>query len=230
MLTADHTYVNERLARHYGIDGVYGSHFRRIDLADDRRAGLLGHASILTVTSFPNRTSPVVRGKWLLENLLGMLPPAPPPDVPELPENERGESPRSIRERPEQHRRNPVCASCHATMDPLGFALEPFDAIGRWRTADGGLPIDARGSLVDGTEIDGPRGLREMLVARQDEFVRTVTEKLLTYALGRGVEYRDMPAVRRIMREAADTDHRWESIILGITRSTPFQMRTRDKS
>ena len=227
LLTADYTFVNERLARHYGLADVYGSQFRRISLSDDRRAGLLGHASILTVTSFPNRTSPVVRGKWLLENMLGMPPPAPPPDVPELPENEDGEAPRSIRARLEQHRRNPVCASCHATMDPLGFALEPFDAIGRWRTTEDGLPVDARGALIDGTEIDGPRGLRAMLVGRQDEFIRTVTEKLLTYAVGRGVEYYDMPAVRQILREAADADHRWESIILGITKSAPFRMRAR---
>ena len=227
LLTADYTFVNERLARHYGLSDVYGSQFRRIALAGDRRAGLLGHASILTVTSFPNRTSPVVRGKWLLENMLGMPPPAPPPDVPELPENENGEAPRSIRERLEQHRRNPVCASCHATMDPLGFALEPFDAIGRWRTTEDGEPVDARGALIDGTQIDGPGGLRDMLVGRQDEFIRTVTEKLLTYAIGRGVAYYDMPAVRQIQRDAADTDHRWESIILGITKSAPFRTRAR---
>ncbi len=227
LLTADYTFVNERLARHYGLPDVYGSQFRRITVSDERRTGLLGHASILTVTSFPNRTSPVVRGKWLLENMLGMPPPAPPPDVPELPENEDGEAPRSMRARLEQHRRNPVCASCHATMDPLGFALEPYDAIGRWRTTEHGLPVDARGALIDGTEIDGPSGLREMLVGRQDEFVRTVTEKLLTYAIGRGAEYYDMPAVRQILREAADTDHRWESIILGVTQSAPFRMRAR---
>jgi len=227
LLTADHTFVNERLARHYGLEDVYGTHFRRVAMPDDRRVGLLGHASILTVTSFPNRTSPVVRGKWLLENLLGMPPPAPPPDVPDLEENERGETPRSVRERLEQHRRNPVCASCHATMDPLGFALEPFDAIGRWRTLDDGLPVDARGELVDGTQIDGPSGLREMLVSREDEFVRTVVEKLLTYAIGRGVEYYDMPAVRQILRETAADGHRWESVILGIINSTPFRMRDR---
>jgi hypothetical protein len=226
LLTADYTFVNERLAHHYGLPDVYSSQFRRVSLPDDRRAGLLGHASILTVTSFPNRTSPVVRGKWVLENMLGMPPPSPPPNVPELEENERGEAPRSIRERLELHRRNPVCASCHARMDPMGFALEPFDAIGRWRSADDGIPVDARGALVDGTEIDGPRGLREMLVRRQDEFKSALTEKLLTYAIGRGVEYYDMPAVRRILREAESDDHRWQSIILGITRSTPFQMRT----
>ncbi len=227
LLTADYTFVNERLARHYGIEDIYGTQFRQVALPGTRRAGLLGHASILTVTSMPNRTSPVLRGKWLLENLLGMPPPAPPPDIPELPENERGDAPRSIRERLEQHRENPVCASCHATMDPLGFALEPFDAIGRWRTRDDGLPVDARGALVDGTEIDGPSGLREMLVSRQDEFVRTFIEKMMTFALGRGVEYYDMPAVRTILRETADERHMWESVILAIARSAPFQMRER---
>ena len=227
LLTADYTFVNERLARHYGLDTVYGTRFRQVTLPDDRRAGLLGHASVLTVTSMPNRTSPVVRGKWLLENMLGTPPPAPPPDVPELEENERGEPARTIKERLEQHRRNPVCASCHATMDPLGFALEPFDAIGRWRSLDDGLPVDARGELIDGTRIEGPRGLREMLVARQDEFVRTVVEKLLTYAIGRGVEHYDMPAVRQILRETAADDHRWGSVILEIVKSAPFQMRER---
>ena len=227
LLIADYTFVNERLARHYGLDDIYGTQFRQVELSNPRRAGLLGHASILTVTSMPNRTSPVLRGKWLLENLLGMPPPAPPPDIPELPENELGDAPRSIRERLEQHRENPVCASCHATMDPLGFALEPFDAIGRWRTRDDGLPVDARGALVDGTEIDGPHGLREMLVTRQDEIVRTFIEKLMTFALGRGVEYYDMPAVRKILRETADQGHTWESVILGIANSVPFKMRER---
>ncbi len=227
LLTAEYTFVNERLARHYGLDDVYGTQFRPVDLPGARRAGLLGHASILTVTSMPNRTSPVLRGKWLLENLLGMPPPAPPPDIPELPENERGDASRSIRERLEQHRENPAFSCCHATIDPLGFALESFDAIGRWRTRDDGLPVDARGALVDGTEIDGPRGLREMLVSRQDEFVRTFIEKLMTFALGRGVEYYDMPAIRKILRETADRDHTWESVILGIAESAPFQMRER---
>ena len=227
LLTADYTFVNERLARHYGMTDVYGNRFRRVTLPEHRRVGLLGHASILTVTSYPNRTSPVLRGKWLLENLLGAPPPAPPPDVPDLPEVERGEEPSSVRERLEQHRQNPTCASCHAVIDPLGFALEPFDAIGRWRTRDGGRPVDAMGSLPNGTSIDGPEGLRDLLVGRQEEFVRTVTEKLLTYAIGRGVEHYDMPTVRQIMREAASADYRWSAIILGITKSSPFQMRTR---
>ena len=225
LLTADYTFLNERLARHYGVPDVYGSHFRRVTLPDERRAGLLGHGSILTVTSFPNRTSPVVRGKWLLENILGAPPPPPPANVPELEENEPGAAPRSIKERMEQHRRNPVCASCHAVMDPLGFALEQYDAIGIWRDTEDGRPVDSTGALPDGTAIDGPVGLRELLMRRREEFVKTVTEKLLTYALGRGLEHYDMPAVRQIIREAASTDHRWSSIILGITKSVPFQMR-----
>ena len=225
LLTANYTFLNERLARHYGIPGVYGGHFRRVTLPDDRRAGLLGHASILTVTSYPNRTSPVVRGKWLLENILGAPPPPPPPNVPDLTENEQGAPPRSVRERLEQHRQNPVCASCHAVFDPLGFALEGYDAIGTWRTTDDGVPVDSMGTLPDGSSIDGPAGLRELLVSRGDEFVRTVTEKLLIYALGRGLEYYDMPSVRQIMRDAAPTDYRWSSIILEITHSMPFQRR-----
>ena len=225
LLTANYTFLNERLARHYDIPDVYGSHFRRVTLPDERRAGLLGHASILTVTSYPNRTSPVVRGKWLLENILGAPPPPPPPNVPELEENAAGEMPRSIKERMEQHRRNPVCASCHAVMDPLGFALEQYDAIGSWRDTDDGMPVDSEGALPDGTSINGPAGLRELLVRRQDEFVKAVTEKLLTYALGRGLEHYDMPAIRQVIREAQSKDHRWSSIILGITKSVPFQMR-----
>ena len=226
LLSADYTFVNERLARHYGIPNVYGSHFRRVTLPDARRAGLLGQASLLTVTSFPNRTSPVVRGKWLLENMLGAPPPAPPPDIPDLPENTRGEQPRSMRERMEQHRKNPSCASCHAVMDPLGFALEQFDAIGRWRTLEGGLPVDSTGAMPDGRAIDGPRGLRDLMLGpRRSEFVRTVTEKLLTYAIGRGVEAYDMPAIRKIVREAEATDYRWSSIILGVAKSEAFQMR-----
>ena len=226
LLSADYTFVNERLARHYGMRGVYGSHFRRVALPADRRTGLLGHASIMTVTSFPNRTSPVVRGKWLLENMLGFEPPAPPPDVPDLPETARGEQARSIRERMEQHRRNPACASCHAVMDPLGFALEQYDAIGRWRTTEGGVPVDSTGAMPDGRPIEGPLGLRDLMLGpREGEFVRTVTEKLMTYAIGRGVEPYDKPAVRRIVRDAAGDEYRWSSIILGITKSDAFQMR-----
>ena len=225
LLTADYTFLNERLARHYGIPGVYGSHFRRVPLSGATRRGLLGHGSMLTVTSYATRTSPVLRGKWLLENILGAPPPPPPPDVPELEERPVGESPRTMRERMEQHRANPVCAACHARMDPLGFALENFDAVGKWRATDGGSPIDASGALPDGAAFDGPAGLREMLVKRRAEVVEAVTAKLLTYALGRGVDTADMPAIRRIVREAAASDYRWSSIVLGITRSTPFQMR-----
>ena len=226
LLTANYTFVNERLARHYGIPDVYGSRFRRVTLPDGRRSGLLGQASILAVTSQPNRTSPVQRGKWVLENLLGTPPPPPPADVPDLPANEK-EQPKSIRERMEVHRKNPVCAGCHATMDPLGFALENFDAIGTWRTSADGHPIDNSSSLPDGTRLDGPDGLRQLVQSRRALFLETVAEKLLTYALGRGVEYYDLPAVRKIVRDAAANDFRWSSIILGITKSTPFQMGLR---
>ena len=227
LLSADYTFLNERLARHYGIPNIYGSHFRRVTLKNERRAGLLGHASILMVTSFANRTSPVVRGKWLLENFLNYQPPPPPPnlDIPDLVENEGQEQSRSVRERMEQHRSNPICAGCHAVMDPLGFSLENYDAIGRWRDADEGVPIDASGSLPDGTMFDGPSGLRDVLHSRRDEFIATVVEKLLTYALGRGLEYYDMPTVRQIVRAAESGDYRWSAIILGITESVPFQMR-----
>ena len=226
LLTADYTYVNERLARHYGVDGIHGSHFRRVTFGDDRRAGLLGHGSILTVTSYANRTSPVVRGKWLLENILGAPPPPPPPDVPPFEENDVSGA-RSMRERMEQHRANPVCASCHAQMDPLGFALENFDAIGRWRDAtDAGDPIDAVGALPDGRRFDGPGGLRRLLRNRRTEFVSTVTTRLMTYALGRGIEAHDMPAIRKIVREAEASGFRWSSIVLGVVDSTPFQMRS----
>jgi hypothetical protein len=186
----------------------------------------LGHGSILTVTSYGNRTSPVLRGHWLLENVLGAPPPPPPPDVPGLAERGANGKPASMRERMEQHRNNPACATCHVRMDPLGFALENFDAIGRWRdTSEAGTPIDASGSLPDGTRFDGLTGLRTHLAGQRDEFLGTVTEKLLTYALGRGVEYYDRPASRRILREAAVSDYRWSSIILGIVKSTPFLMR-----
>ena len=189
LLTANYTFLNDRLARHYGVSGVHGSHFRRVTLSDERRFGLLGHASLLTVTSLPNRTSPVVRGKWLLENMLGYPPPAPPPDVPALTENDRGQKPRSVRERMEEHRKNPACASCHAVMDPIGFSLDEFDAIGRTRATDGGVPVDATGALPDGRTIAGVNGLRALIVGQREQFVRTATEKLLTYAVGRGVEY-----------------------------------------
>ena len=226
LLTADYTFVNERLARHYGIPGVYGPRFRRVAWDDDRRRGLLGQGSILTVTSLATRTSPVVRGKWILENVLGTPPPPPPPDVPELPEREESGEPASLRARLEAHRANPACSGCHSRMDPLGFALENFDAVGQWRDADaGGAPIDTAGVLPDGAAFDGLPALRDILHGRRDEFVATVAEKLLTYALGRGVEHYDRPAVRAIVREAAEDDYRWSSIILGIARSLPFQMR-----
>ena len=226
LLTADYTFINERLARHYGIPNVYGSHFRRVTLPDETRRGLLGQGSILMVTSYATRTSPVVRGKWLLENILGAPPPAPPPNVPDLPKEGEGGVPASVRERMEKHRGNPVCASCHAQMDPLGFALENFDAVGRWRTTDdGNTRIDASGMLPDGTKFDGPAELRQALAGRRDEFARTVIEKMLVYALGRGLEYYDMPTVRRIQREAAAADYRWSSLIQSIAQSTPFQMR-----
>ena len=225
LLTADYTFLNERLARHYGIAGVRGSRYRRVELDDPRRGGLLGHGSILSVTSYGNRTSPVLRAKWVLENILGTPPPPPPADVPGLPESGEDGEPETVRERLAQHRRNPVCASCHAPMDPLGFALENFDAVGEWRTHDAGHPVDASAVLADGTRFDGPAQLRAALAARGEQFVETFTEKLLTYALGRGIEPYDRPVIRNIVREAAAHDYRWSAIILGIARSTPFQMR-----
>ena len=227
LLTADYTFVNDRLARHYGLSNVYGSHFRRVSLPDERRRGLLGHASLLTVTSMPNRTSPVVRGKWLLENMMGYPAPAPPPNVPALTENAKGQAPKSVRERMEQHRKNAVCASCHAVMDPIGFSLDQFDAIGRWRTTENGVSVDASGALPDGRKIDGVVGLRGLLLNRREQFVRTVTEKLLIYGLGRGAEFYDMPTIRQIARDAAGREYTWSSVILGIVNSRPFQMRAR---
>ena len=230
LLDADYTFMNERLAKHYGVPGVYGSHFRRVPRPDTTRKGLLGHASILTVTSYANRTSPVLRGKWLLENLLGAPPPPPPPNVPALRElDEEGVPPSSVRERMELHRANPVCASCHAQMDPLGFALENFDAIGRWRTtSEGGTLIDATAVLPNGDTISGPGDLARVFLDQPDLFTSTVVEKLLTYALGRGVEYYDAPAVRSIVRRAAASQYRWSSLISGIVTSEPFRMRMSD--
>jgi hypothetical protein len=231
LLTADYTFVNERVARHYGIPNVYGDHFRRVTLGEsfDERRGLLGHGSILTVTSYPTRTSPVLRGKWVLENLLGTPPPEPPPNVPDLKENTKenivqGQAP-SVRERLEEHRSNPACASCHNVMDPIGFSLENFDAVGKWRTVDGTTPIDASGQLIDGTPVNSPSSLRRALLAHSEQFVRTMTERLLTYAAGRGIEYYDMPVVRSIARDASGNDYRFSSLIMGIVKSTPFQMK-----
>ena len=226
LMTADYTFLNERLAKHYGVPHVYGSHFRRVDLPDRGRRGLLGQGSILTLTSYATRTSPVLRGKWILENLLSSPPPPPPPDVPALEERTADGQPRSMREAMEQHRANPACASCHAQMDPLGFALENFDAIGRWRTrSESGGPIDTAGVLPDGSPVDGPDGLRAQLLRAPEQFVTTVTEKLLMYALGRGVEHYDAPTVRAIVRKAGDEAYSFSSIVLGIVNSTPFQMR-----
>jgi hypothetical protein len=231
LLTANYTFLNERLAQHYGIPNVHGSHFRRVSLSGDQRAGVLGHGSVLMVTSYAHRTSPVLRGKWLLENILGAPPPPPPPDVPALKENDKGTTPTSVRERLEAHRRNPVCASCHAQMDPLGFALEHFDATGRWRDrGEGGTAIDSTGTLPDGTKFDGPAELRQLLVGRSSRFASTVTAKLLTYALGRALESYDAPAVRRIVRDASASEYRWSSLVLGIVRSTPFRMRRSQES
>ena len=224
LLTADYSYLNEQLARHYGVDNIYGSRFRRVTLEDDRRHGLLGHASLLTVTSYANRTSVVLRGKWVLETLLGAPPPPPPPNVPPLEEDEAGAAPTSLREKMEQHRRNPVCATCHTEMDQLGFAMEHFDAIGQWRETDRGATIDA---TVDwaGRTIDSPRAFREALVDKGNEFERTVIEKLLTYAIGRGVDYYDAPTIRQIVENAENQDYRWSAIIEGVVTSPPFQMR-----
>jgi hypothetical protein len=227
LLTADYTFVNERLARHYGISGIYGSHFRRVTLTDKNRRGLLGHGSILMVTSYSNRTSPTIRGKWVLENLLGAPPPPPPPNVPGLMDrNEHGKI-LSMREQMEKHRTNAACAVCHKSMDPLGFALENFDAIGRWRETSGAdkVPIDASGELPDGTKFNGPAELRQVLVSKPEQFAHTVAEKLLTYALGRGLEYYDAPALRKILRQAAPAEYRWSALIMGIVKSDPFQMR-----
>ena len=225
LLSADYTFINERLARHYGIPNVRGSHFRRVTLEDPGRGGLLGHGSILTVTSYANRTSPVLRGKWVLENILGNPPPPPPADVPALEETTSGKK-LTMREAMAQHRANPVCASCHQLMDPPGLALEPFDAIGRWRTPNENMEsVDLSGALPDGTTFEGPAGLKQALLAYPDRFVTTVTEKLLTYATGRGVEYYDAPAVRNITRMAEPSDYQLTALIVGVVKSTPFRMR-----
>jgi hypothetical protein len=232
LMTADYTFVNARLARHYGIPNVYGSHFRRVAVTDPARQGLMGQASVLLVTSYAHRTSVVGRGKWVLENLLGAPPPAPPANVPPLNENpERAGRVLSMRERMEEHRANPVCANCHKLMDPIGLSLENFDAVGAWRGRDGdsvteqGTPIDANGQLLDGTKVDGVVTLRKALLKQPEIFVGTVTEKLLTYALGRGLQPYDMPAVRAVVSDAAHTGYRFSSIVSGIVNSTPFQKR-----
>ncbi|HLI86297.1 MAG TPA: DUF1592 domain-containing protein [Bryobacteraceae bacterium] len=224
LLTANYTFLNERLAKHYGIPGVYGEQFRRVTLKDPARRGLLGQGSVLTVSSYANRTSPVLRGKWILTNILGTPPPAPPPNVPAFNEMASG----TVRERMVEHRANPACAGCHSVMDPVGFAMENFDAIGHWRTRDNGAPIDASGALPDGTKVDGAAAMIDALAARPEQFVRTMTSMLLTYALGRGLEYYDMPAVRIIAREAAKKNYRFSELVLGIVKSPAFQLNQSD--
>jgi len=227
LLNADYTFVNERLARHYGIPNIYGSHFRRITLQDPSRRGLLGQGSLLLATSVADRTSPVARGKWILENLLGIAAPVPPPNVPALEESASKSQPRTVRQQMEIHRKNAVCASCHKIMDPIGLSLENFDLIGRWRETDQGAPIDASGELVDGTKLSGPESLRNALLGRSDVFIGTMTEKLLTYGVGRGVQYYDMPAVRSIVHDAAGNGNRFSALVLGVVKSAPFQMRVK---
>jgi hypothetical protein len=226
LLDSNYTYLNQQLAQHYGIPNVYGSHFRKVDLTDARRGGLLGQGSILTVTSYPNRTSVVQRGKWILENLLGTPPPPPPADVPELQAKAKDGRKLSLREAMETHRSNAVCNSCHGRMDPIGFALENFNAVGEWRTHDGAVPVDAKGKLPNGAEFEGPGGLKKLLLGRhRDEFVQTIAEKLMTYALGRGLEARDRPTVRLIVRKAAAEEYRMSALVTAIVESVPFQMR-----
>jgi hypothetical protein len=229
LVTASYSFLNERLARHYGVPGVYGSHFRRVSFDDGVRGGLLGQASVLTATSYPNRTSPVLRGRWLLETVLGSPPPPPPPDIPTLEQASPGRV-LNQREQMEAHRKNPACATCHVRMDPLGFSLEQFDALGQWRVATGAGPIDATAALPDGSRFDGARGLRAFLAGHREDFVRTFTEKLLAYALGRGLEPSDMPAVRRIVREAGATGYRWSSIVDGIAASVPFRFAASERA
>jgi hypothetical protein len=224
LLSADYSFLNERLALHYGIDSVRGDAFRRVQLTDKNRWGLFGKGAILMATSYPNRTAPVLRGAWILDSITGTPPPSPPANVPPFPENQEGEAPRTVRERLEKHRTNPTCNGCHGIMDPLGFALESFDAIGAWRTKDleTGTEIDSSGQLADGTPVQGPIDLRNALLEKPDQFVQTLTEKLMTFALGRGLEYYDMPAVRKIVRESARENYRFSSILAGIVTSEPF--------
>jgi mono/diheme cytochrome c family protein len=229
LMTADYTFVNERLAKHYGIPNVYGSQFRRVPVTEEARKGLLGQGSILMVTSHTDRTSPVVRGKWILENLLGAPPPPPPMVVPPFKESAEREGGKilSMRERMEEHRNNPACSSCHSIMDPIGFAMENFDAVGAWRTHEARAPIDASGQLLDGTKVNGIVELKKVLMREPDRFVATFTEKLMTYALGRGLAYYDIPTVRAIVRDSAKNNYRFSSIVLEVVQSTPFQMRVK---
>jgi hypothetical protein len=227
LLRANYTFLNERLAKHYGIPNVYGSNFRRVALSNDSiRGGLLGQGSILTVTSYGNRTSPILRGKWILENILGTPPPPPPPNVPPLKDNKTVGKIPTMRERMAEHRSNPACSGCHQLMDPIGLSMENFDAIGRWRNrSEGDASIDPSGTLPSGASFEGVRGLKAALLNHPDGFVNTLTEKLLTYGLGRGLDYYDAPAVRAITREARENDLRFSSLVLGVVKSEPFQMR-----
>jgi hypothetical protein len=229
-LTADYTFVDQRLAKHYGLRNITGDRFRRVTITDENRYGLLGQGSILMATSLANRTSPVQRGKWILEQIMGVKAPTPPPDVPALKENGEGVKAQTVREKMEQHRSNEPCHSCHQIMDPLGLALENFDAVGAWRIHDNGFAVDPTGQLYDGTKVNGPVSLRQALLSRSDMFVRNFTEKLLTYALGRGTEYYDMPVIRAIASDAARNNNRFCSIVLGIVKSVPFQMRRAEES
>ena len=232
LLSADYTFVNERLARHYGIPGVYGTRFRRVSLADrDQRGGLLGHGSVLATTSYPDRTSPVLRGKWLLDNIFGIRVPPPPPGLDTNLEEQSRTRPKSIRERLAQHRQNPTCANCHSVIDPVGFALENFDVIGGWRTEDeGGNPVDARGKTIGGADVEGLAGLRALLLQDRDRFPRTLTEKLAAYALGRPLEHYDQPMVRQVVRAAAEDDYRWSALVVGIVKSPAFLTRAVEAS
>jgi len=224
LLEAEYTFVDEVLAKHYGIPNVVGPRFKRVQLSDPNRFGLIGKAGLLTMTSLANRTSPVARGKYVLEVLLGTPPPTPPPVVPPLAEAVNNQKVLRVRDRMEQHRASPACSGCHQIMDPIGLALENFDAVGVWRTNDSGFPVDPSGRMFDGMDLDGPAGVRRALLDRTDSFLRGFTESLLAYGLGRVTDHRDLPAVRAIMREAAGNDNRSSSFVLGIVKSAPFQM------
>ena len=227
LMSANYTFLNERLAQHYRVPDVRGDEFRRVTLTDPNRFGLLGKASVLMVTAYPNRTSPVLRGAYILENLLGTPPAPPPPNVEAFKENKEGEQFKTIRQIMEAHRTNPTCNACHGVMDPLGFALENFDTIGTYRAVDAftRTKIDTSGKLVDGTMVNGPADLRNALMAHPEQFVQTLTEKLTTYALGRSIEYYDMPSIRAIVRDAKATNYRFSSIVMQIVQSDPFQKR-----
>jgi hypothetical protein len=225
LLDADFTFVNERLAHHYGIPGIYGERFQRVSVTDPARRGILGHGSFLTMTSVATRTSPVTRGKWILDNLLGLPPGDPPPNVPSI-EESASTGRETVRDQMTRHRTDPVCAACHEIMDPFGFALENFDAVGRWRDLDNGLAINPRDEFFDGSTVEGIAGLREFLVGKRELFLQTATEKLMTYALGRSLTPADQPTVREIMRASASDDHSFSAIVLALVASAPFQMRT----